>query len=278
MATNESSVSRPLGDQQKSRMAQNLAHWEQSVAKHQSSHWASWGDRGAIHLEIENVRKHIVPGMSVLDAGCANGYTTFQMLSRSPHEIHAFDYSASMIAAARAEQPQCDPSGVVTFYNANMLDIPEEAGRFDLAYTVRVLINLPSWEVQKDAIKEMHRVLRPGGLYVLSEAFLGSQEKLNRLRQEAGLPPLTSPAHNLYLNEHALEEFLPSLFEIQAIEKFASLYYVASRFVRELSLRPGDPQGFDHPINEFFRDIPSTPCSGDFGIQKAYILQKPKSA
>src|ERR1039457_89732 len=130
MPTNELLVSRTLDARQKSRMAQNLAHWEQSVAKHKSSHWASWGDRGAIHLETETVIKYILPGMSVLDAGCANGYTTFHMLPRSPSEIHAIDYSASMIAAAKAEQPQCDPGRVITFCNANILDIPEEDTRF----------------------------------------------------------------------------------------------------------------------------------------------------
>jgi SAM-dependent methyltransferase len=267
-------LSRSLDAESKSRMSLNFAHWERRAAEHKSSYCASWEDRNAVLLEIETVGKYIETGMTVLDAGCANGFTTFEILSKCPRAVRAFDYSPSMIAAAQAEQPLRDPERRIRFGVGNVLEIPEESGQFDLAYTVRVLINLPNWETQKDAIREVHRVLRPGALYVLSEAFEGSQEKLNRLRQEAGLAPLAPPAFNLYLREEALENFVEPLFDLMEIARFSSLYYVASRFVRELAMRPGEAPSYHHPINRFFKDIPSTECSGDFGIQKAYVLKK----
>ena len=179
-----------------------------------------------------------------------------------------------MIEHARRAQPLHDPQHKITFSHGNILEIHEPDESIDQAWTVRVLINLPSWSAQQQGIREIHRVLRPGGRYILSEAFNGSQQRLNELRTLGGLPPLASPAFNLYFDESPLEELLSGLFEISSIDRFSSLYYVASRFLRELAIEPGGSPDYNHPINRLAATLPPCARSGDFGVQKAYILIK----
>lgn len=264
----------PPGEAALERIRLNWDHWQQNAEQFGADHTASWGDRGAVELEVANLLKHLHPGGKWLDAGCANGYTTFRALAAEPNEVRAFDYSPAMIAQARATQDRFDPDGLITFSHGNILDIDQPDNTFHQAYAVRVLINLPSWEAQQQAIREMHRVLAHGGRYILSEAFEGSQERLNELRALANLPPLQAPSFNLYFFEEQLENFLPELFEIECVERFSSVYYVASRFLRELAIDPDAPPSYDHPINRLAASLETTARSGDFGVQKAYVLRK----
>ena len=66
-------------------------HWEKNAQTFGIDHSASWGDRHAIELEIATLLRHLQPSGRWLDAGCANGYTTFRTLVRHPLEIRAFD-------------------------------------------------------------------------------------------------------------------------------------------------------------------------------------------
>ena len=49
------------------------------------------------------------------------------------------------------------------------MDFGTIEGEFDVVVTQRVLINLSSWEDQKRALLNVHRVLNPGGRYIMIE-------------------------------------------------------------------------------------------------------------
>ena len=123
------------------------AYWEQQGSAHQSSHLASWGDRYAIELEIETISRFIKEGDRVLDIGCANGFSTFRQ-----HEINraarytGVDYANSMIEhAQRSLSEKRLPPDEIRFEVASILALPFGDGAFDVAYTTRALINLPTW-------------------------------------------------------------------------------------------------------------------------------------
>lgn len=271
---NDMALIRPRGENEMGRMLLNWKHWQANAEKFQTEHDASWGDKHAIELEVANLIEHLSTGGRLLDVGCGNGYTTFRALARQPDLFRAIDFSSEMIEQAQLAQKVADPECRITFSHGNVLEIDEPDASFDQAYCVRVLINLASWDAQQDAIGEIHRVLKPGGRYILSEAFSGSQTRLNTLRELAGLPPLKAPEFNLYLEEERVESFLRELFHIEKVELFSSLYYVATRFVRELVADLDSHPNYDHPINQLFGRLKSASNSGDFGIQKAYILTK----
>ena len=77
--------------------------------------------------------------------------------------------------------------------------------------------------------------LRNDDQVVLSEAFWEPLQLLNAMRALVQLPPLVEHDFNRYLKKPKLEEFLRSLGVRFQCEEFSSVYYLGSRFLRELA-------------------------------------------
>ncbi len=250
--------------------------WEGQARTHGASHVASWGDNFMIALEIETIGKHLRDGDAVLDVGCANGYSTFRQLEhRQFRQMVGIDFSGAMIAAARAAASERGLNGQVEFREGDVrhLDFPDSS--FDVVYTTRVLINLPTWEQQVQGIRECLRVARPGGTVVLSEAFWEPLVLLNAVRTLCRLVPLVEHDFNRYLKKPRLEALLSSLKLDFAVEEFSSVYYLGSRLLRELVTDASAYPGYSNPINEVFYRIERDYSGGGFGIQQAYVIRKP---
>jgi ubiquinone/menaquinone biosynthesis C-methylase UbiE len=251
-----------------------LDHWNTQAEKYGTSHEASWGDLHAIKLEIDVIGKFIKKGDSILDVGCANGYATVYQTERHPKKIIGIDNSPKMIEQARKNIHDKKSKCEIEFQVGSVLDIPFEKNQFDVVYTTRTLINLPTWEEQKQGILECIRVCKIGGTIVLSEAFLEPLVLLNSMRTLKSLPPLVEHDFNRYLKKEWLEKLLKSLGMNFEVIDFSSIYYLGSRFVRELVTNPEDYPGYANPINEIFYNIEKEYSGGGFGIQQAYAMRK----
>lgn len=249
--------------------------WDQQAVDFKSSHAASWKDLYAINLEIEVIGKNIRKGDVVLDAGCANGYSAFRQLERKPSKIVGIDFSEKMISFANSEKANRYPHENIFFETADIRDLKFPDGQFDVVYTTRVLINLPNWEDQQEGIQQCLRVLKKGGRLIISEAFWEPLVKLNALRTVCGLPSLVEHDFNRYIKKEKLQEFLTR--EKLAFEniEFSSLYYLGTRFFRDLVTDLEDRDNYQNTINTLFYDL-ETKYSGksDFGIQQAFIVHK----
>lgn len=251
-----------------------LAFWENQAQEHGTTHWASWGDNFALQLEIENIAKFIKEGDDILDVGCANGYASLKHLGLNPRSITGIDFSEKMIAQAKLASRELDTDCAVTFEWGDIRSIQKESESFDLVYTTRVLINLPTWEEQMQGINECLRVCRPGGIVLLSEAFWEPLVLLNAMRSLKGLSPLVEHDFNRYLKQSYLEDFLANKkLKFNAID-FSSVYYLGSRFLRELVTNPDYYPGYSNPINEAFFNLEQEYSGGGFGIQMAYAIFK----
>lgn len=251
-------------------------YWEAQARRHGPSHAASWGDNFAIALEIETIGRHLGDGDTVLDAGCGNGYSALKQLERRKlKRIVGVDYAAGMVEAARRAKAERGLDERVEFREGDVraLDFPDAS--FDAVYTTRVLINLPNWEEQVRGIGECLRVARPGGTVILSEAFWEPLALLNALRALVKLPPLVEHDFNRYLKKARLEELLGALKLEFRVEEFSSVYYLGSRFLRELVTDPAAYPGYSNPINRIFYEIERDYSGGGFGIQQAYVIRKP---
>lgn len=93
-----------------------------------------------------------------LEIGCGSGALTQTILaSASPLTIKATDASDDFVAHARA----ATSDDRVTFQTANAQELPFEDASFDVVASALVLNFVPDKIV---ALKEMQRVLRPGGI------------------------------------------------------------------------------------------------------------------
>lgn len=252
-------------------------YWEEQGKMYGDSHMVSWGDHHMINLEIETISKHINYSNSVLDVGCANGFSTIRQSDRHPScEFTGIDYAENLIEIAQKSALGIDS---LKFKVGDARNIPFYDETFDVVYTTRVLINLPSWEEQKTAIKECIRVCKSGGKIILSEAFWEPLQLLNSIRQLKNLKPLVMHDFNRYLNFSTLHPFLEEIDNIVVYETedFSSIYYLGSRFLRELVTDADKYVEFSNPINKIFYNIERDFSGGGFGIQQAVIMRKGKA-
>jgi len=99
---------------------------------------------------------------------------------------------------------------------------------FDVAITQRVLINLPTWQDQQRAIKNIHSTIARGGHYIMIENTYEGAENLNRLRRRLDLPNIPLHWHNNFLHHELLLNFMQPLFSVERIAAF-DLYYLLTR-------------------------------------------------
>lgn len=251
-----------------------LDFWNSQAKKHGVSHSASWGDNFAIDLEIENIDQYIFENSDVLDVGCANGYSMLHHLAKKPRSLTGIDFSRDMIEQAGLNTPGDAGGCEISFEVGDVRNLRFEDESFDIVYTTRTLINLPNWKEQMQGIEHCLRVCKKGGKVILSEAFWEPLVLLNALRTLKSLPPLVEHDFNRYLKKSSLEEFLTTKGVEFEVNEFSSVYYLGSRFLRELVTVPEDYPGYSNPINEIFYRLEKEFSGGGFGIQQAYVLTK----
>lgn len=250
-------------------------YWESQGKAHGESHWASWGDHWMINLEIETISKYIKDGYRVLDIGCANGYSTFRQAElHNLSSITGVDFASNMLNAAEVTKRNKSLGSEICFIEGDIrsLNLPDNS--YDVVYTTRVLINLPTWEQQVLGIAECLRVVKPNGTVILSEGFWEPLMLLNALRSLLKLDPLVEHDFNRYLKLNALKTHLETLSLSYEIEDFSSIYYLGSRVLRELVTDSSAYVGFTNPINKIFYEIEKQFSGGGIGVQQAVIIKK----
>jgi tRNA (uracil-5-)-methyltransferase TRM9 len=108
-------------------------------------------------------------GALVLDAGCGNGRNAVAA-EELGHTVVGFDVSGAMLQKTR-EKCGC---GLV---QADARQVPFRDGAFDAALSIAVIHHLETESVRLDALREMGRVLKPGGLALVG-VWAREQERL----------------------------------------------------------------------------------------------------
>ena len=251
--------------------------WRQQAAQHGQSPTVSWSDHRVIEMEIRGLGQRLADGDRVLDVGCANGYSTIQLASQRAIEIRGLDYLPQMIECARASlQSLSSPiPGKVDFGVGSIMAIPEPSGTYDKVISIRVVTNLGEWSNQRTALCECARVLKPGGVLLLSEPTIQGWTKLNDLRREWDLPDIPMPAFNTYLDEQKVIEFMAGELELLELVNFASTYFVGTRVLKPLlSQVLGGKVDPANPNAEWNRWFSTLPACGDYGTQKLFVFRK----
>lgn len=213
---------------------------DQSLTDAEATHsdvWQRW-------LEIETIKPFLRATDSMVDVGCGSGYAT-RLLAPFVRETLGVDFSESMIERARAAAAG-KPN--LRFEVGNALDLdPKALGTFDVALSVRCLINLESWELQQRAIEKIAAILEPGGRFIFVEGLADGRRNLNAMRAQMGLSEMPAVWHNVDFEEATLMPFLDRFFTLDARRHFG-VYDFVSRIVHPMAVAPEAPV-YDSAIN-----------------------------
>jgi SAM-dependent methyltransferase len=106
------------------------------------------------------------PGMRLLDVGCGPGSITRGLAERlAPGEVVGIDLSRETLAAARQDAADRGITNL-RYEEASVYELPFAEGSFDVVFAHQVLQHLAE---PGNAIEQMLRVLRPGGLIAVRD-------------------------------------------------------------------------------------------------------------
>jgi ubiquinone/menaquinone biosynthesis C-methylase UbiE len=107
----------------------------------------------------------VQPGDRVLEIGPANGAFAAEVMEAAPDVSYAgLDLSADMVRAAQERNSELIAAGRALFRQGSSAQLPFDAAAFDKAFTVHTLY---FWDEPDAHLREIHRVLKPGGLFCL---------------------------------------------------------------------------------------------------------------
>ena len=111
----------------------------------------------------------LAPGQSVLEVGCGNG-TFLPLLAAAVGpggRVVGIDHSPQFVAAAQERVAAAGVADRVSVREADAYRLPFADATFDAAHCERVLMHL---EDPTAALREMRRVVQPGGVVVAAES------------------------------------------------------------------------------------------------------------
>jgi ubiquinone/menaquinone biosynthesis C-methylase UbiE len=230
-------------------------------------------------LEIDTGLAYMSDGMTTLDVGCGLGYAVVQYASKVAVNAHGIDYAENMIQGAKSLAARDRPAlkGTVDFKAASVLDLPFAPGRIDVVTSSRCLMALLDWELQKKALVEIHRVLKPGGVLVLMEGTFEGLDRLNAARERFGLDKIAADGRDrlftLKFSETQLLDFVRPYFSLERTQRFG-MYYFLTRVVQPLLVAPDKPS-YDHKLNAVAREIArQVPDFEGLGHLVAFVFTK----
>ena len=103
-------------------------------------------------------------GLRGLELGCGHGWYADEM-ARLGYEVTAFDLSAAQLMHARAHVADVG----VQLGVADASHLPFVSGAFDFAYAINVVHHIHDHEARLRSLREIVRVLKPGGTFFLHE-------------------------------------------------------------------------------------------------------------
>lgn len=231
-----------------------------------------------LQIAVEDViERYLWNSAKVLDIGCGDGMSSLRF-AQNVAEVLGVDYVDGFVRLAE-KNAQTKEVCNAHFSQQDVLELSnlnETSEPFDIAVSIRCLINLPSWDLQSRALKEIAAVIRPGGLYMCSEGWQDGWDELNLARERTGLSPMAVVSYNKLIRRSDFEAEAGKYFEIINYQSLG-LYLFLSRVFQPNFVKPEEPS-HTHDINRVAMELQNSMKTAhyfpDCDYAGVYILKR----
>jgi arsenite methyltransferase len=191
-------------------------------------------------------RADLQPGEALLDVGCGNGLIGFGALERGAREVVFADVSAPLLEDCRELASKAGLLERCRFVESPAEQLDLAGGSVDVITTRSVLIYV---KAKERALREFHRVLRPGGRISLFEPInrFGLEERRRTWGFELDddgarlMEKLTDHAHEFQPDGDPMFDFDER--DLIALAEKAGFFPIELDYVAEI--RPFKPRGWE---------------------------------
>lgn len=127
-------------------------------------------DNESYARKLAITQSYMQPNMEVLEFGCGTGSTALAHAAHVSH-IVATDVSAAMIDIGREKAQQAGINNV-SFSHSGVEDFTAPDGSYDMVLALNLIHLLPD---RAAALTKIHRLLKPGGIFISSTACLSDR-------------------------------------------------------------------------------------------------------
>lgn len=147
-------------------MSQSDKFWDSKAEGYAKS---PVSDQATYERKLKETQQYLSSEMQILEFGCGTGSTAVQ---HAPHVKHidAIDISEQMLAIARSRAEQSCVSNI-TFSQGTLEDFSAASESQDAVLGLNVIHLIPD---RQSVLKEVARILKPGGIFVSSTGCLGN--------------------------------------------------------------------------------------------------------
>lgn len=154
-------------------------------------------------LRIEWLNRHAGPRTRILDFGCGQGRTITELLRGGYKNLIGMDFSFRMLKCCRSQLTD------LKLIQNDGQTIPLQKHSVDLVLLFAVLTCIPLDEGQRELLREISRVLRPGGLLYISDLLLNRDlrnlERYDRYAREYGTYGIFELPEGVVVRHHRKE-------------------------------------------------------------------------
>ncbi len=216
-------------------------YWNNSAKKSKISSEISQTSRDPFLADLERsfVISCLKKNYHCLEIGCGDAINTFHYI-KNVKSILATDNSENLLKIAN-KKLKLKKIKNLTFENLSAIEIPKTfINKFNCVISQRCIINLSTWDNQKNTIKKVHSSLKKNGVFVLTEGFEDRLNNLNILRNKFGLKKINVAKYNKFLKVNKFEKYIKKYFKIKRIYNYGS-YTILSHLFHPLIVSPNNP-------------------------------------
>lgn len=152
----------------KNHIDNQVEYWDQVASEKKFTH----------PLDKERLYSLVKKDAKILNFGCGYGRLCNELVSLGYTDVQGVDSSEKMIARGLEENPDLRLSVI------DPEKISFDDNSFDAVVLFSVLTCIPTNEGQRSLVKEINRILRPGGVLYISDILIQDDERNKKRYQE----------------------------------------------------------------------------------------------